>query len=75
MFQTLRWMKKPDFRRLWIPRISAAAQSLGTTYSRFISGLKNAEVALDRKMLAELAVSDERALKELVKISREKKKK
>lgn len=50
--------RKRDFRKLWIARINAAARMNGLSYSRFISGLKKADVTLDRKVLAELAVSD-----------------
>ncbi len=50
--------KKRDFRKLWIVRINAAARENGLSYSRLIDGLNKAEVALDRKILAELAVSD-----------------
>jgi len=53
-----RRLKKRDFRRLWIARINAAARSNGTSYSRLISGLKKIGVALDRKILAEIAVHD-----------------
>jgi len=53
-----RRQKKRDFRRLWITRISAAAKLNGMNYSTFMNGLKKANVALNRKMLAELAVSD-----------------
>ena len=53
-----RKQKKRDFRRLWIPRISAACQANGMNYSTFINGLKKAEISLNRKMLAEIAVSD-----------------
>jgi len=53
-----RKVKKRDFRKLWIVRINAAAHENGMSYSRFINGLGKAEVALDRKVLAELAVSD-----------------
>ncbi len=49
--------KKRDFRRLWVVRINAAAREHGLTYGQFINGLKNAGVTLDRKALAELAVS------------------
>src|ERR687886_2840811 len=49
---------KGDFRRLWIQRINAAARAEGMTYNRFIQGLKAAEIEVDRRMLAELAVSD-----------------
>ena len=53
-----RRMKKRDFRRLWITRISAACKANGMNYSTFMNGLKKAGVSLNRKMLAELAVSD-----------------
>jgi large subunit ribosomal protein L20 len=50
--------RKRDFRRLWITRISAAARNNGISYSRFIQGLKKAGIGLDRKILADMAVSD-----------------
>jgi large subunit ribosomal protein L20 len=53
-----RRQRKRDFRRLWIVRINAAARMNDLSYSKFISGLKKADVTLDRKVLAELAVSD-----------------
>lgn len=53
-----RKLKKRDFRSLWITRISAAAQANGINYSRFINGLKKANIDLNRKVLAELAISD-----------------
>ena len=53
-----RKLKKRDFRSLWITRISAAAQANGINYSRFVNGLKKANIDLNRKVLAELAVSD-----------------
>jgi len=53
-----RRQRKRDFRQLWITRINAAARMNDLSYSRFISGLKKANVALDRKVLAELALSD-----------------
>jgi len=58
--------KKRDFRRLWILRISAAVRANGITYSQFIHGLNALGVAIDRKMLAELAVKDQMAFAELV---------
>jgi len=61
--------RKGEFRRLWIQRINAACRQNGTTYSRFISGLKAAEIEVDRKMLAELAVSDPTAFTALVKLA------
>ncbi|MEX2497882.1 MAG: 50S ribosomal protein L20 [Wenzhouxiangellaceae bacterium] len=60
-----RRQKKRDFRRLWIQRINAAAREHGLSYSRFINGLKKAEIGIDRKMLAELAVNDKVAFKAL----------
>lgn len=62
--------KKGDFRRLWIQRINAAARAEGLTYNRFIQGLKAAEVEVDRRMLAELAVSDPAAFSALVEIAK-----
>src|SRR5215467_8730895 len=58
--------RKRDFRRLWIQRINAAARQNGLTYSRFIAGLARANIAVDRKMLAEMAVNDPAAFKELI---------
>jgi len=58
--------RKRDFRRLWIARINAAARLNGLSYSRFIRGLKLAEVEVNRKMLAEMAVSDPASFSELV---------
>jgi large subunit ribosomal protein L20 len=59
--------RKGEFRRLWIQRINAACRQNGTTYSRFINGLKLAEIDVDRKVLADLAVSDPAAFSALVK--------
>ena len=61
-----RRQKKRDFRRLWITRISAAAKMNGMNYSTFMNGLKKAGITLNRKMLAELAVSDAAAFTALV---------
>ena len=58
--------RKGEFRRLWIQRINAACRQNGTSYSRFMNNLKLAEVEVDRKMLAELAVSDPAAFTALV---------
>jgi large subunit ribosomal protein L20 len=57
--------RKGDFRRLWIVRINAAARENGVSYSKLISGLKKAGIALDRKILAEMAVSDPKAFSEI----------
>ncbi|NHU85186.1 50S ribosomal protein L20 [Kocuria sp. JC486] len=62
--------RKGDFRRLWIQRINAAARANGLTYNRFIQGLKLAEVEVDRRMLAELAVTDEAAFVALVEVAK-----
>jgi len=62
--------RKGDFRRLWIQRINAAARANGLTYNRFIQGLKAAEVEVDRRMLAELAVNDQAAFAALVEVAR-----
>jgi large subunit ribosomal protein L20 len=58
---TGRRLKKRDFRALWIQRINAAARVHGLSYSRLINGLKIAEIEIDRKMLADIAVHDEAA--------------
>src|ERR1700710_2804495 len=62
--------RKGDFRRLWIQRINAASRPNGMTYNRFIQGLKAAEVDVDRKHLAELAVSEPPAFAALVDLAR-----
>ena len=61
--------RKGDFRKLWIQRINAAARQEGMSYSRFINGLHNAGVEVDRKVLADLAVSDPSAFAALVKVA------
>ncbi|RMF49776.1 MAG: 50S ribosomal protein L20 [Anaerolineae bacterium] len=58
--------RKRDLRRLWIARINAAARQNGTTYSRLISMLKKADIAINRKMLADLAVRDPKAFAAIV---------
>ena len=62
--------KKSDFRKLWIARINAAARLNGTTYSKLIAGLKKANVTINRKMLAEIAVSDPKAFTEIAEIAK-----
>ncbi len=62
--------KKRDFRRLWITRISAACKFNGINYSQFMNGLKKAGVTLNRKMLAEIAVSDATAFTSLVETAK-----
>ncbi len=61
--------RKRDFRRLWIARINAAARLNNLSYSKFIHGLKVANVELDRKILAEMAVSDPSGFTELAKLA------
>ena len=62
--------KKSNFRKLWITRINAAARMNGLTYSTLIAGLKKANVTINRKMLAELAVSDSKAFAEIATIDK-----
>ncbi|MFP3982460.1 MAG: 50S ribosomal protein L20 [Desulfurivibrionaceae bacterium] len=64
-----RRQKKRDFRRLWITRISAAAKENGTSYSRMMGGLKKADVELDRKALAHLAVIDPKAFSNVARLA------
>ena len=64
-----RRQRKREFRRLWIARINAAARMNDLSYSKFIHGLKKAGVELDRKVLAELAVSDPAAFAQIAKLS------
>lgn len=63
--------RKRDFRRLWIARINAAARRNGISYSRFIQGLRLAEIEVNRKMLAEMAVSDPASFAQLVQRAQE----
>jgi large subunit ribosomal protein L20 len=65
--------KKREFRQLWTVRINAATREHSMSYSRFIGGLKKANVLIDRKMLAELAVNDKPAFAELVKVAEQAK--
>lgn len=62
--------RKGEFRRLWITRINAGARLNGSTYSQMMAGLKAAEVEVDRKMLADMAVNDPDAFKALVDVAR-----
>ncbi|MEA4893071.1 MAG: 50S ribosomal protein L20 [Peptococcaceae bacterium] len=62
--------KKGDFRKLWIARINAAARMNGISYSRFINGLNKAGVKVNRKMLSELAISDDKAFAQLVEVAK-----
>jgi len=63
--------KKRTFRALWQVRINAAARAAGTTYSRFMEGLKAAKIALDRKILSDIAATDAPAFAELVKTAQQ----
>jgi large subunit ribosomal protein L20 len=61
--------RKGDFRRLWIIRINAASRENGLSYSKLIMGLKKADIALDRKILAEMAVSDPQGFSEIARMA------
>ncbi|SDT13685.1 50S ribosomal protein L20 [Microlunatus soli] len=63
--------RKGEFRKLWIQRINAAVRAEGMTYNRFIAGLRTAGVEVDRKILADLAVTDSAAFAALVKVAKE----
>lgn len=65
-----RRQKKRDFRKLWITRINAAARINGLSYSRLMHGLKEAGIEVNRKMLADLAVNDEKAFAELATVAK-----
>jgi len=62
--------RKGDFRRLWIMRINAASRTHGLSYSRFIGGLKKANVGVNRKMLAQIAIEDPQGFSDLVETAR-----
>ena len=63
--------KKTEFRQLWIVRINAACRAAGVSYSRFMEGLKAANIEMDRKSLSELAIRDEEAFNNLINTSKE----
>ena len=65
-----RKLKKRDFRQLWIARVNAAARAEGISYSKFIAGLAKAGVALNRKMLSEIAIHDSEGFKAIVEIAK-----
>ncbi len=67
-----RKQKKRVFRALWIARINAAAREHGLSYSRFMNGLKQANVEIDRKVLAQLAISDPKAFGDLAELAKSK---
>lgn len=66
-----RKQRKRDFRKLWITRINAAARINGMSYSKFISGLKKANITINRKMLSEMAINDPTGFAKLVEIAKE----
>ncbi|MCL2092020.1 MAG: 50S ribosomal protein L20 [Micrococcales bacterium] len=66
-----RKVRKGDFRKLWITRINAAVRAEGMTYNRFIQGLKAAQVEVDRRMLAEMAVNDPKAFAAIVALAKQ----
>ena len=67
-----RRVRKRDFRKLWIARINAAARLNDISYSRLVDGMKKAEVAIDRKILADLAIHDPRAFSEIVDLAKDR---
>ena len=62
--------RKSNFRKLWIARINAGARMNGTTYSKMIAGLKKANVVINRKMLADLAITDPKAFEQLAEVAK-----
>ena len=62
--------RKSNFRKLWIARINAGARMNGTTYSKMIAGLKKANVVINRKMLADLAITDSKAFAQLAEVAK-----
>lgn len=66
-----RKQRKRDFKKLWITRINAAARINGMSYSKFISGLKKANITINRKMLSEMAINDPAGFAKLVEIAKE----
>ena len=66
-----RKQKKREFRKLWITRINAACRQNGISYSRFIEGLNKAGVEVNRKMLSEIAINDEKAFAQLVEVAKQ----
>ncbi len=65
-----RKLRKRDFRKLWITRINAAARLNGMSYSKFINGLKNANIDINRKMLSEMAIHDAEGFSKLVEVAK-----
>lgn len=66
-----RKMRKRDFRKLWISRINAGARQNGMSYSRFMNGLKLADISINRKMLSEMAIHDAEGFSKLVEVAKE----
>lgn len=66
-----RKQRKRDFRKLWITRINAAARMNGMSYSKFINGLKKANIDINRKMLSEMAINDPKGFEKLVEVAKE----
>ncbi|MET3616665.1 large subunit ribosomal protein L20 [Peptoniphilus olsenii] len=66
-----RKQRKRDFRKLWITRINAAARMNGMSYSKFINGLKKANIDINRKMLSEMAINDPKGFAKLVEVAKE----
>ncbi|HKL09804.1 MAG TPA: 50S ribosomal protein L20 [Clostridia bacterium] len=69
---TGRKLRKRDFRKLWISRINAGARQNGMSYSRFMNGLKLADISINRKMLSEMAIHDAEGFAKLVDVAKEK---
>lgn len=67
-----RKLRKRDFRKLWIARINAATRANGMSYSKFINGLKQSGIEINRKMLSEMAINDAAGFQKLVDVAREK---
>jgi large subunit ribosomal protein L20 len=65
-----RKLRKRDFRKLWIARINAATRISGLSYSKFMNGLKKADITMNRKMLSELAINDPKAFADLVEVAK-----
>ncbi len=65
-----RKLKKRDYRKLWIARINAATRMNGLSYSKFMNGIKNAGIDINRKMLSEIAINDPKAFAELVDVAK-----
>jgi len=63
--------KKRDFRSLWVVRLTAACRARGVSYSQFMAGLRKASVALNRKMLSEIAIADEAAFDKIVELAKD----